>query len=41
MTFWFIKEYWWLDLLEDSAPALPVEVIVASAELRVCAGGHG
>ena len=33
------------DFLEDSAPALPVifrsVVIVAWAELRVCAGGHG
>jgi len=32
------------DLLEDSAPALPVtcrlEVIVALAELRVCESGH-
>jgi hypothetical protein len=33
------------NLLEDSAPALPdicrLVVIVAWAELRVCAGGHG
>ena len=33
------------DLLEDSAPALPVifrsVVIVALAELRVCESGHG
>jgi hypothetical protein len=33
------------NLLEDSAPALPVicpsAIIVAWAELRVCAGSHG
>jgi len=29
------------DLLEDSAPALPVEVMVAWAELCVCESGHG